>query len=87
MNTINPQLTLYYFAACPFCQVVLDVVEQLNLQIKLKDTMAQSEYRNELVTLTGRTQVPCLTVDGEVMLESADIKRWLLQNQETLTKN
>jgi glutathione S-transferase len=32
-----------------------------------------------LVKLTGKTQVPCLVIDGKPMHESEDIKQYLYQ--------
>jgi glutathione S-transferase len=38
------------------------------------------EAEDRLNALTGRSQVPCLVIDGEPMLESGDIVQWLQSN-------
>lgn len=68
---------LYQFPECPFCQRVLMKMQDLGIEIPVKDTRRDSEAREELIQLTGRTQVPCLVIDGKPMLESADICDYL----------
>jgi glutaredoxin len=43
----------------------------------MRDTRLQPEHRQALIARTGRTQVPCLFIDGEPMFESEDIVEWL----------
>jgi hypothetical protein len=45
--------------------------------IRLRDTRTDPVARGELAAATGRTQVPCLFIDGEPLFESADIDAWL----------
>jgi len=66
-------LVLYYQPFCPFCQRVLRVSEQLKVPLELKNIQKSSASLEELKRLTGRTQVPCLVIDGKPMLESEDI--------------
>jgi len=83
-----PLLELYYFSSCPFCQIVLEVIEELNLQVDLKDLMTNKENLNRLVGDTGRRTVPCMYIDGKPMFESRDIMKWLRDNKRNLkTKN
>ena len=49
------------------------------MEIPIKNTRTDSEARKELIDLTGRTQVPCLVINGEPLLESADIVNYLRQ--------
>ena len=73
------QYTLYQFPECPFCQLVLREIDKLGIDIPLKNTRLDSTAKQELIDLTGRTQVPCLVIDGEPMLESMDIVAYLRQ--------
>ena len=72
-------LVLYKFDTCPYCIRVLRRIQQLGLQgqIELRDTRSERGRRQELQAATGRTQVPCLFVDGQPLFESADIATWL----------
>ena len=58
------------------------VIDQLELvgSIEYRDTRTDPKWRADLQQRTGRTQVPCLFIDGEAMFESADINDWLEQN-------
>jgi glutaredoxin len=49
-------------------------------QIEFRDTRQDPHWRTDLRSQTGRTQVPCLFIDGEPMFESADISAWLKTN-------
>jgi len=77
-----PNMILYYFEPCPFCQKVLLVIDELHLdeKIEFRDTLEQPQFRDELVQLNGKTQVPCLVINGEPMLESDDIIAYLKEN-------
>lgn len=72
-------LALYKYDACPFCRRVMFTIDQLGIadQIEMRDTRREPKWRADLIDKTGRTQVPCLFIDGEPMFESADISRWL----------
>ncbi|MCB1198846.1 MAG: glutathione S-transferase N-terminal domain-containing protein [Bdellovibrionota bacterium] len=75
-------MVLYYFEACPFCQKVLHTIDQLNIsdQIEFRDTLSNPEYRDALIQLNGHTQVPCLVIQNEPMLESDIIVQYLKAN-------
>lgn len=73
----NHTLVLYKFDSCPYCRRVQRVLDQLDLEVELRDTRENPEHRRALRQQTGRTQVPCLFIDGEPMFESADIVDWL----------
>ncbi len=72
-------LILYQFDECPYCQRVQRVISQLNLghKIEFRNTRMEARNREELRRLTGRTQVPCLVIDGKAMFESEDIVSYL----------
>jgi glutaredoxin 3 len=74
-------LELYFFPDCPYCRKVLDAIDDLGLKEKVVFRNARSDPKQKeaLVELTGKTQVPCLVVDGKPMHESEDIKRYLYQ--------
>lgn len=79
-------LILYYFNECPYCQRVLDSIESLGIRnkIKFKNTHESHVFQRELISLTGKTQVPCLSIDGKPMLESSDIISYLEKNKSNL---
>lgn len=75
-----PQLTLYYTPHCLYCGKVLAFMKQNNIELPLKDTSGNPAYREELHKIGGKTQVPCLVIDGKALYESSDIIRWLGEN-------
>jgi len=77
------ELTLYYFDQCPFCQKVLSFLESIKKTIPQKDLL-EAAFREELMTIGGKTQVPCLVIDGKALYESADIIEWIDANQDLL---
>ena len=46
----------------------------------MKDTHANPLYREELIKIGGKTQVPCLVIDGKALYESLDIIEWFKKN-------
>lgn len=74
-------LTLYQFAACPFCVKVRRQIKRLSLNVALKDAKV-SPYKEELLAEGGSPKVPCLRIEhanGDVqwMYESSDINEYL----------
>jgi len=72
-----PHLVLYKYDACPYCRKVLRALDRLGIDVEMQDTRQDPEARRALRAKTGRTQVPCLFIDGEPMFESDDIIDWL----------
>ncbi|MGY5450438.1 glutathione S-transferase N-terminal domain-containing protein [Agarivorans sp. MS3-6] len=89
-NSANKQsnqqdtLMLYHFVGCPFCSIATAAINRLGLNVELRDTMKNPQYRDELVKQLGRGTVPVLRIiaqDGSEtwMPESRDIERYLEQ--------
>jgi glutaredoxin len=75
-----PELTFYFMPTCPFCQKVVKYLEQNDIIITKKNTAANSQTRQELLAIGGKTQVPCLVIDGNPLYESDDIIQWFKAN-------
>ncbi|MFA5583190.1 MAG: glutathione S-transferase N-terminal domain-containing protein [Bacteriovoracaceae bacterium] len=75
------KLELYYFPECPYCQIVLETIEETNLKDKISyyNTNKDPARREKLIKDTGRATVPCLYIDDKPMHESRDISNWLQQ--------
>lgn len=70
-------LILYKFDACPYCQRVMQVVDDLQVPLTFKDIRKNPAYRNELIQIGGKGMTPCLLIDGQPMYESLDIIAYL----------
>ena len=72
-------LILYKFDQCPYCVRVFKIIEQLNCanEIEMRDTRAESKWKSDLLARTGKTQVPCLFIEGKPLFESLDIVEFL----------
>ena len=77
-----PELVLYGRDSCPYCLRVKQEVERMGIghHIEVRDTSFGGPWRTDLAERTGRTQVPCLFIDGVAMFESQDIIIWLDQH-------
>lgn len=78
---MKEKLVLYHFPTWPYCRIVLDYTKKNNIELIDKNIQEKNEYKEELLQLGGKIQVPCLLIDGKVMYESGDIMRWLKENQ------
>jgi glutaredoxin 3 len=74
------QLTLYHFMGCPYCQRVRDYLNKEGIKVPMKDTQENPAYRDELIKIGGKPQVPCLVIDGKALYESLDIIEWFKKN-------
>jgi glutaredoxin len=76
------KLSLYHFQSCPYCLLVRRAIDELGLEVELRDILEDPARLRELVEATGRRMVPCLRIeseDGTVrwMHESRDIVDYL----------
>ncbi len=75
-------LALYQYQSCPYCRRVRMAIDQLGIEIEMRDTLLNSGYGDEVVAATGRRTVPILQirdVDGGIrwLPESSDIIAYL----------
>lgn len=75
-------LTLYGYPQCPFCARVLRMIDSLDLEVPLRNTMQDATHRGAVVEAMGRGTVPVLRIENEAgevewMPESADIMEYL----------
>ena len=83
MSESSEGLVLYGYPQCPFCNRVLSAIEQLGVEIPLRNTMQDAAHREAVLEAMGRGTVPVLRVedspgDVEWIPESADIIRYLM---------
>ena len=73
---------LYHRWHCPYSKRVRDFVDENAVRDKMEyvELGEVDGAEDKLADLTGGSQVPCLVVDGEPILESAEIVRWLQTN-------
>ena len=80
----KPTLILYYKETCPFCKKVLSYLEDLKKTLPMKSIKGHPENLAELEKLTGKKQVPCLSIDNEGLLESDAIILWIEEHKMML---
>jgi glutathione S-transferase len=76
--------TLYYKPSCAFSQRVLQMAENLNVTLDLKDVSESEEAMSELMEKGGDSKTPFL-VDAETgvsMYESSDIIDYLREHKK-----
>jgi len=79
---MKPHLSLYHFVSCPYCALVRRAIDELGVDVELRDIHQDPERRRELVDATGRQTVPCLRIESEdgsvrFLPESRDIVDYL----------
>ena len=76
-------LKLYMFDTCPFCRKVMREIEsQGRTDVELKNVHKSKENMAELMDVGGKSQVPCLFIEGEPLYESDDIIEWLREHPQ-----
>ena len=85
MNKENAsELLLYYKPTCPYCKKVLDFIDEHSLKVPLKNMTTTNDAKDELEHLGGKSQVPCLFIDGKALYESDEIIAWLKSHKKEL---
>lgn len=72
-------LSLYQYAACPFCVKVRRALKRNTLNIKTHDAKRCETSRNELIEGGGKLKVPCLRID-----EKGSGVRWIYESSEII---
>lgn len=75
-------LALYMTPYCPFCVIVTQAIDGLDVEVELRDITADAKHRDELIDARQRATVPVFRItapDGETrwMPESRDIVQYL----------
>lgn len=75
----SPEITLYRLQACPFCERVVRVLNDLDMPYNSRFVEARHSRRNAVKRLTGARTVPALVDErtGVTMSESANIVEYL----------
>jgi glutaredoxin len=89
---MNEQYQLFKSDTCGFCYRVRAYVEQLGMDLPLRDINSDADAFRELLQGGGRSMVPCLRIERngeqgtevEWMYESLDIMRYLGGRQANL---
>jgi len=74
------ELDLYYRVDCPYSQKVIRYLNQNGIAINMRDVQRDELFFEELKEIAGTTQAPCLVINGEPLVESDEIIRWLEEN-------
>ena len=72
-------ITLYRLEGCPFCEFVVDKLEELDLEYDSVWVEGRHSQRSEVKAVSGQRQVPVVVDDeyGVTMSESARIFEYL----------
>lgn len=70
-------LELYKRNSCPYCVRVMNVIDDLGIDVQMRDIQQDPDNLQRLIEVGGKRQVPCLFIDGSPLYESADIIEFL----------
>ncbi len=72
-------LTLYRLEGCPFCEMIVDELDELGLEYESIWVEALHSQRNEVKKLSGQREVPVLIDDetGATLHQSRNIRKYL----------
>jgi len=73
-------LSLYQYAACPFCVKVRRAMKRNTLNIQTRDAKRCENSRKELIEGGGKLKVPCLKVE-----QKGGNVRWIYESSEIIS--
>jgi len=79
MSDSGPHITLYRLQACPFCERVVRVLDELDLPYHSRFVEPMHADRNVVKRVSGKRSVPAIVDEntGVKMSESANIVEYL----------
>ena len=75
-------MRLYHRWKCPWCAAARQGIENSGLEVELVEVPYPREERTELVEVSGQPRVPVLVDDGEVVVGSQPIVRYVYAKSE-----
>jgi len=80
------KMALYHYDSCPFCKLTRWSIDELGVDVELRNIQLQQKHCTDLQMGGGKTQVPCLRIDDENggtrwLYESEDIINYLKSTQ------
>ncbi|MDQ2054895.1 MULTISPECIES: glutathione S-transferase N-terminal domain-containing protein [Halobellus] len=81
MSDSDPHITLYRLQACPFCERVVRVLDELDLPYRSRFVEPMHADRNVVKRVSGKRSVPAIVDEntGVKMSESANIVEYLMK--------
>jgi glutaredoxin len=80
-NMNDLEISLFYRPTCPFCQKVIAYMDKHQIILPMED-ISDKEQQQQLVSIGGKSQVPCLVINGKALYESDDIITWMQEHLE-----
>jgi glutathione S-transferase len=79
MNDSDPEITLYRLQACPYCERVVRVLNELDLPYRSRYVEPMHSERNAVKRISGKRSVPAIVDEatGVTMSESGNIVEYL----------
>ena len=79
MSDSDPQITLYRLQACPFCERVVRVLDEYDLEYESRFVEPMHSDRDVVKRVSGKRTVPAIVDEttGVTMSESANIVAYL----------
>ena len=54
----------------------MNFLEKNNISVPMKNIHEEAGAKEELIRIGGKSQVPCLVINGKALYESDDIIKW-----------
>lgn len=75
-QTNESELILYKADWCPYCAKVMRFLDDAGISLPMRDIDGLG-VAEELISIGGKRQVPCLVIDGRALYESDAIIEYL----------
>jgi len=79
------ELMLFYTPWCPYSQKVLNYLKQIHKSVPMKNIQNDPAAKEILKNQGGKSQVPCLFIDGKALYESDMIIEWMGNHKDQLS--
>ncbi len=85
----STMFALYHYESCPYCAKTRRAINDISIDVELRNIQLNHQYQIELLQGGHKTQVPCLRIDSlngttQWLYESDDIIQYLVQYQSDL---
>ena len=73
---MQKNIVLYSSEFCPYCERVELFLKENKIDVEKIYLESAVHIRDDLISIGGMAQVPCLVIEGQALYESEDIVQW-----------
>ncbi|MBZ1348487.1 MAG: glutathione S-transferase N-terminal domain-containing protein [Candidatus Nealsonbacteria bacterium] len=65
---MNKKIRIFTTPACPYCFTLMEFFKERNIEFEEIDVSQDEKAKEEMITKSGKMEVPIVEIDGEIVI-------------------